>query len=51
LMQQLVFTDENGAVQRKAGVMAVVEIGGTVRAGDHIVADSVALEHRPLQPV
>ncbi|MEN0085078.1 MAG: MOSC domain-containing protein [Leifsonia sp.] len=36
LLKQVVATDEDGAVVRKAGVMAVVIAGGVVRPGDRI---------------
>jgi MOSC domain-containing protein YiiM len=43
--------DANGALVRKAGVMAVVRRPGVVRAGDPIVVQLPQLPHRALQPV
>lgn len=43
--------DANGALVRKAGVMAVVRRGGVVRAGDGIVVQLPQGPHDPLQPV
>jgi MOSC domain-containing protein YiiM len=51
LMKELVFTDAQGQVVRKAGVMAVVERGGVVRAGDPVGVELPAGEHRPLVKV
>jgi MOSC domain-containing protein YiiM len=41
----------DGALVRKAGVMAIVHEGGEIRAGDPILVHLPALPHRPLQPV
>ncbi|MGJ3629764.1 MOSC domain-containing protein [Sphingomonas sp. MMS24-JH45] len=41
----------DGAVIRKAGVMAVVRCGGVIRAGDAIAVDLPPLPHRPLERV
>lgn len=41
----------DGTLIRRAGVMAVVRCGGTVRAGDPIAATLPALPHRTLEPV
>lgn len=46
LLKQVVATDEDGAVVRKAGVMAVVLAGGVVRPGDRI---EVLLPDPPLE--
>lgn len=43
--------DANGALVRKAGVMAVVRRGGEVRAGDAIVVQLPSLPHNALAPV
>ena len=43
--------DVNGALVRKAGVMAVVTAGGPVRPGDTILVQLPSAPHRPLQPV
>ena len=43
--------DEDGAVVRRAGVMGVVRTGGVVRAGDPVVLELPAGEHRRLEPV
>ncbi|MDB5857532.1 MAG: hypothetical protein JWQ76_1221 [Ramlibacter sp.] len=40
-----------GALVRKAGVMAIVQEGGEIRAGDAIVVHLPPLPHRPLEPV
>ncbi|MGI8762249.1 MAG: MOSC domain-containing protein [Jatrophihabitantaceae bacterium] len=51
LMAAVLDRDADGAVVRKAGVMAVVLAGGPVRAGDRIEVQLPAGPHRPLQPV
>ena len=43
--------DANGALVRKAGVMAVVRRGGEVRAGDTIMVQLPSLPHNALAPV
>jgi MOSC domain-containing protein YiiM len=43
--------DAEGNLVRKAGVMAVVLTGGSVRAGDIVAVDLPAAPHRPLEPV
>jgi MOSC domain-containing protein YiiM len=43
--------DANGALVRKAGVMAIVLSSGTVRPGDAIRVEPPAGPHRPLAPV
>lgn len=43
--------DANGALVRKAGVMAVVRRSGVVRAGDPLVVQLPQGPHDPLQPV
>lgn len=41
----------DGALIRKAGVMAVALAGGVVRPGDAVALDLPPLPHRPLAPV
>jgi len=41
----------DGALIRKAGIMAVVLAGGTVRPGDRVLVALPAGPHRPLLPV
>jgi hypothetical protein len=42
---------DNGSLLRKAGIMSIVVRGGTVRAGDSIVADLPPVPHHPLDRV
>lgn len=51
LLREVLGRSEDGAVERKGGVMAVVVAGGTVRAGDEIRIELPAGEAVPLQPV
>lgn len=51
LMGACVFRGPDGALVRKAGVMAVVRRGGEVRAGDVVSVDASPEPHRPLAPV
>lgn len=51
LMAATLDRDADGNLIRKAGVMAVVIAGGTVRAGDRIAIELPAAPHQPLQPV
>lgn len=51
LMKAVLGRDEHGELIRKAGVMAVVITGGTVRAGDAIRVELPAEPHEKLQPV
>lgn len=51
LMVATLARDEGGRLIRKAGVMAVVLVGGVVRPGDGIVASVSPAPHRPLEPV
>lgn len=51
LMAAVLGRDAAGNLVRKAGIMAVVRAGGTVTAGDGVVADMPPLPHRPLLPV
>jgi len=48
LMKQLVTTDAAGRPQRRAGVMGVVAVTGTVRAGDDIRVELPSGEQLPL---
>ena len=41
----------DGALVRKAGVMAIVHEGGEIGAGDDIVVHLPPVPHRPLEPV
>jgi MOSC domain-containing protein YiiM len=49
LMAAVVHRTEAGTVVRKAGIMAIVRVGGEVRAGDTLCVDLPALPHRPLE--
>jgi MOSC domain-containing protein YiiM len=51
LMAAVLDHDANGALVRKAGVMAIVVHGGEVRPGDPIEVELPAAPHRPLEPV
>ena len=51
LMAACVSPGGDGELVRKAGVMAVVLVGGEVRAGDPVVAELPVGPHRPLRPV
>ena len=51
LLRQVVRRDAAGRVERLAGVMAVVEHGGEVRAGDRVEVVPPDGPHRPLAPV
>jgi MOSC domain-containing protein YiiM len=51
LMEAVLDRDEQENLIRKAGVMAVVLIGGEVRPGDAIMAELPPPPHRPLRPV
>jgi MOSC domain-containing protein YiiM len=51
LMAATLERDAAGAVIRKAGVMAIVLVGGDVRPGDAIEATLPPLPHRSLSPV
>jgi MOSC domain-containing protein YiiM len=41
----------DGSLVRKAGVMAIVLVGGRVHVGDAIQVELPALPHAPLVPV
>ncbi|MBF4580315.1 MOSC domain-containing protein [Frigoribacterium sp. VKM Ac-2530] len=51
LMRELVTRDDEGQVVRKAGVMAVVLVGGRVAPGDRVGVELPEGEHGALQPV
>ncbi len=51
LMEAALDRDEQENLIRKAGVMAVVLIGGEVRPGDAIMAELPRPPHRSLRPV
>jgi MOSC domain-containing protein YiiM len=51
LMQATLDRDADGRLVRKAGVMAIVVVGGEVRAGDRVTVELPAPPHLPLEPV
>jgi MOSC domain-containing protein YiiM len=51
LMAAVLDRDPNGALIRKAGVMAIVLVGGMVRSGDAIAGELPPPPHTLLQPV
>jgi MOSC domain-containing protein YiiM len=51
LMEATLGRDADGALVRKAGIMAIVLAGGDVRAGDAIGVELPPEPHRPLEPV
>jgi MOSC domain-containing protein YiiM len=51
LMAAVLGRDEHGALERRAGVMAIVLAGGEVRPGDPIAVELPAAPHTPLEPV
>lgn len=51
LLRQVVGRDADGEIVRRAGVMAIVLVGGEVRPGDPIAVELPAEPHRPLVPV
>ena len=42
---------DDGALVRKAGVMAIVLDDGEVRPGDSVIAELPPMPHLPLEPV
>lgn len=50
-LKQVVGRDDDGAIVRKAGVMAIVLVGGEVHPGDAIAVEPPEPPHRPLVPV
>jgi MOSC domain-containing protein YiiM len=51
LMAATLGRDEGGHLIRKAGIMAIVVVGGEVRRGDGIRVELPPSPHRPLAPV
>ena len=51
LMAAVLDRDADGALVRKAGIMAIVLAGGEVRAGDAIAVELPPPPHAPLEPV
>ncbi|WP_307868236.1 MOSC domain-containing protein [Umezawaea beigongshangensis] len=51
LLEAVLDRDADGALIRKAGIMAVVRTGGEVRPGDSVDVVLPAEPHAPLQPV
>lgn len=51
VLREVVGRDAEGAIVRRAGVMAIVLVGGEVRPGDAIAVDPPPQPHRPLVPV
>ena len=51
LLKQCLPKDEQGEVQRRAGVMAIVIVGGTVNTSDTIEVALPPLPHSPLQRI
>lgn len=51
LLSAVLDKSEDGHLVRKAGIMAVVKAGGTVRKGDKIEVIKPPLPHKPLKPV
>ncbi len=51
LMAAVLDHDPDGGLVRKAGIMAVVVVGGDVRAGDAVRVELPAPPHRRLEPV
>ena len=51
LMQAVLEKDSDGGLVRKAGVMAVVRVGGVVSPGDEIRVSFLPKEFKPLKPV
>lgn len=51
LLRQVLGRADDGSVERKGGVMSVVEAGGVVRPGDAVRIELPAGERNPLNPV
>ncbi|SEE63226.1 MOSC domain-containing protein [Jiangella alba] len=51
LLRQVVGRDADGEIVRRAGIMAIVLVGGEVRPGDPIAVEPPDGPHRPLAPV
>jgi MOSC domain-containing protein YiiM len=51
LLKQCLPKDADGTTQRRAGVMAIVIVGGIVRCGDVIEISLPPLPHQPLKRI
>jgi MOSC domain-containing protein YiiM len=51
LLKAVLDRDEHGNLIRKAGIMAIVIIGGVVHVDDPIVVELPSQPHLPLEPV
>ena len=51
LLAHMVRKRRDGSLERRCGVMGVVERGGTIAVGDAIAIAMPEREHRPLGPV
>ena len=51
LLKQCLPQDENGDIRRRAGVMAIVVVGGTINTHDTIEIALPPLPHLPLQRI
>lgn len=51
LLKKVLHTAADGTVVRRAGIMSVVLVGGTVRPGDAIEVELPTGTHEPLRPV
>lgn len=51
LLNAVLGRDENGHLIRRAGVMAIVRVGGIVRAGDSVRVNLPPAPHHVLEPV
>jgi MOSC domain-containing protein YiiM len=51
VLREVLRTADDGTVVRRAGVMAVVRVGGTIRPGDLVTVDLPAGERLALRPV
>ncbi|WP_053205961.1 MOSC domain-containing protein [Jiangella muralis] len=51
VLKEVVGRDADGEIVRRAGVMAIVLVGGEVRPGDPIAVETPPEPHRPLAPV
>ena len=50
-MKAVLDQDEHGNLIRKAGIMGIVLLNGTVRAGDPIHIELPSPPHQPLEPI
>ncbi|HEX3930469.1 MAG TPA: MOSC domain-containing protein [Nocardioides sp.] len=51
LLKEVLRTTDDGRVERLAGVMGIVLVGGVVRPGDPVLVELPEGEHRLLEPV